>query len=258
MFRQSQYTANVKENSPVGTSVVRVKATTLSKSKALYYSIITENLRLPSTFAINPTQGIISVKGHLDREKISTYLLEVKAVAKDSSNNLQTTRTFVSVNILDTNDNAPKFEHKTYYLRVPCNATVGRSVYKVKAADADIGYNARIRYKFSPETPYFSILPNSGRIKVSKSLRRFCNRLRSSHSITRKIIAKDQGKTSQSTHTWIQFVMEPPSRLIRKHPDIGTRFAVRVAATTPKSIVHRHVGKRNLAGIASNTRELDD
>lgn len=240
VFRRSQYTANVKENSPVGTSVVTVTATTQTKPSAIYYTITTENLKLPSKFAINPIQGIISVKGQLDREKSSSYLLEVKAVAKDSSNKLQTTRTFVSVNVLDENDNAPRFEYKTYYLKVPCNATVGRSVYRVKATDLDAGYNGRIKYRFSPETPYFSILQNSGRIKVSKSLRRFCQR-RNSHAITRRIVAKDQGKLSQSTFTWIQFVIGPPSRLTRKYPGINTRFVVGKPNATPKTIVHRHI-----------------
>lgn len=158
---------------------------------------------------------------------------------------------------MDENDNAPRFEYITYYLKVPCNATVGRSIYKVKAVDLDAGYNGRIKYKFSTDTPYFSILPNSGRIKVTKSLRRFCHQRRRTYPITRKIIARDQGKVSQSSHTWIQFVIGPPSRLTKKYPDINTKFQVGKLVATPKTIVHRHIGSvnipiaahRNLTGI---------
>lgn len=52
----------------------------------------------------------------------------------------------VSVEILDVNDNPPKFENTTYRVEILENATVGSVLTSVRAHGLDHGDNGRIRY----------------------------------------------------------------------------------------------------------------
>ncbi|KAG8133050.1 hypothetical protein E2320_010870 [Naja naja] len=109
----------------------------------------------------------------LDREQQATHRLTI--TAKDGGNPQRSGDAQVVVTVLDTNDNAPTFEHSVYRASVLENSPRGTLVTRVQATDLDYGQNGEVFYSFSNSTSpelqkMFSINPQSGEIKVSGAL----------------------------------------------------------------------------------------
>ncbi|XP_053253400.1 protocadherin alpha-C1-like isoform X6 [Podarcis raffonei] len=109
----------------------------------------------------------------LDREQQATHRLVV--TAKDGGTPQRSGDAQVVVTVLDTNDNAPAFEHSVYRASVSENSPNGTLVTQVHATDLDEGQNGEVRYAFSNSTPaelqkMFHINPQTGEIRVSGSL----------------------------------------------------------------------------------------
>ncbi|MEE6478672.1 hypothetical protein FKM82_011938 [Ascaphus truei] len=80
----------------------------------------------------------------MDREKISSYNITIKATDKGSPP-LSTIKT-ISLEISDINDNPPVFDQTRYFVYVPENKPSGSSIYSVHASDLDLDDNAKIIY----------------------------------------------------------------------------------------------------------------
>ena len=109
----------------------------------------------------------------LNRERISSYQLTVRAVFRDSDQHrLSDIRavTTVNVKVLDSNDLDPFFNPSTYSVTVPEDSPVHSSVARVKAEDADEGINGEIYYSLAEDTDQFSIHPVSGVISLTRPL----------------------------------------------------------------------------------------
>ncbi|XP_074068835.1 protocadherin-1 isoform X4 [Macrotis lagotis] len=91
-------------------------------------------------------QPQLIVMGHLDRERRDSYDLTIKV--QDGGNPPRVSSALLRVTVLDTNDNAPKFERPSYEAELSENSPVGHSVIQVKANDSDQGVNAEIDYTF--------------------------------------------------------------------------------------------------------------
>ena len=112
-FKQDEYVKIISENSPVGTSVLDIKADYDDSSALLKYSFIQGNQ--DNMFCIDYL-GVISVAQPLDRESVPSYELSVMV----SLNNKNDT-TVVRVTLLDANDHAPSFEKSLFIIEVPEN-----------------------------------------------------------------------------------------------------------------------------------------
>lgn len=90
---------------------------------------------------------LIVVTGKLDRERRAKYSLTVLVTGSSSSSSppLNTSTTF-ELEILDVNDNAPKFSALTYTATLPEAADIGSSVFQMSATDADS--DAYLTYAF--------------------------------------------------------------------------------------------------------------
>lgn len=98
--------------------------------------------------SINPKSGVIQTIAELDRESIS--LIRLKVVASDHGTPPLSSSALIELNVLDANDNAPKFvqfndtfdnkisECKT---NIPENITVPAQILRLKAIDPDAGSN---------------------------------------------------------------------------------------------------------------------
>ena len=53
-----------------------------------------------------------------------------------------------TVNLVDTNDNAPRFERNPYEVLISESSQIGATVVVVRARDDDIGSNGDILYRF--------------------------------------------------------------------------------------------------------------
>ncbi|XP_068134212.1 protocadherin-1 isoform X3 [Hyperolius riggenbachi] len=91
-------------------------------------------------------QPQLIVMGNLDREQRDSYDLTIKV--QDGGKTPRASSALLRISILDTNDNAPKFEKMAYEAVLPENSPMGHSVLQVKANDSDQGANADIDYSF--------------------------------------------------------------------------------------------------------------
>ena len=110
-FKQDEYVKIISENSPVGTSVLDVKADYDDSSALLKYSFIQGNQ--DNMFCIDYL-GVISVAQPLDRESVPSYELSVM-VSRHNKNDT----TVVKLTISDVNDYAPTFEKSLYVIELP-------------------------------------------------------------------------------------------------------------------------------------------
>ncbi|KAK2165578.1 hypothetical protein LSH36_48g04019 [Paralvinella palmiformis] len=122
--------------------------------------------------ASNPAQFLI-VTDQLDREELDSYRIQLTAI--DKGNPPRSGSTILHINVVDVNDNLPKFDNDTYYVIIPEDFPLGLSVISVHATDRDVGANAEVLYGFDATTElkygdYFSIDQNTGTIKVTKDL----------------------------------------------------------------------------------------
>ncbi|XP_054840746.1 protocadherin gamma-B1-like [Eublepharis macularius] len=113
-------------------------------------------------------------EGALDREKTSQYNLTITATDKGSPP--LSTRTTISLQVSDINDNPPAFEDSSYNLFVPENNPSGASIYIVRASDPDEDRNSRITYSILssniedlPLSSYVSINSETGTIYAQRS-----------------------------------------------------------------------------------------
>uniref|UniRef100_A0A663EW58 Cadherin domain-containing protein n=1 Tax=Aquila chrysaetos chrysaetos TaxID=223781 RepID=A0A663EW58_AQUCH len=103
----------------------------------------------------------------LDREEVAEYNVTVRAA--DGGSPALWSSAVLALRVLDVNDNAPVFAEARYSARLPENNAAGALVLTVRAADADWGQNARVRYRLSegrvrgaPLSSYVSVQAETG------------------------------------------------------------------------------------------------
>ncbi|RWS28683.1 protocadherin fat-like protein, partial [Leptotrombidium deliense] len=200
------FSANITENSPVGTFVIQV---TSSDKDIGQFAQATYSFISPSDiFAIEPKTGEVFVIGTIDREVKDEYLLMVSA--NDGSWKAQTTLT---INILDLNDNAPRFERDFYEFRRVVNTKSG-SIGSVKATDVDKAINSLISYSLKQKSPYFLIDSQTGEIYLKRQPSSYKNdmELFTSHNLT--IVAADKGIPQQSSSTNVVITIVPNKEMV--------------------------------------------
>ena len=94
-FQQSVYSLDVREDASIGTTLLKVEATSENERK-IFYEIVNE-----SPFMIDRLTGQIQVKQLLDYEREKSYRLTIKAFE-----NSLPTYAIVFIRVIDVNDNA--------------------------------------------------------------------------------------------------------------------------------------------------------
>ncbi|KAM6084893.1 protocadherin Fat 4-like [Theristicus caerulescens] len=113
--------------------------------------------------------GTILVNGHVDRETKEKY--ELLLVASDNGVPQRQNFTYVSIQVLDVNDNPPRFTKAQYSASVRvATAKEGVSVLSVSATDADLGNNSVISYSLMNHSADFRINDRTGEITLSSNL----------------------------------------------------------------------------------------
>ena len=87
------------------------------------------------------------LSSELDRETDSEYDIQVVAIDGGTPELSGTIR--IHIEVVDANDNNPKFENTSYIRTVPENLPVGSVVLQVFATDMDEGLNGDIMYSFT-------------------------------------------------------------------------------------------------------------
>lgn len=134
-FDSALYTAMVREDTLVGTSIAKVSASDqdmVLKWGRFSYGIESGNVN--NSFSIDPVNGVITVNNELDRELWPFYNLTVIAV--DEGSPPVTGSTSVVVTIIDINDNAPRLTSTDGFVRE--NQPHGTLVATLTATDDDL------------------------------------------------------------------------------------------------------------------------
>lgn len=151
----------------------------------------------------------IVTESALDRERADAYTLTV--VARDHGTPPLTARETIRVRVSDENDNAPRFSHDLYEVRVTENNVPGAYIYAVSAMDADSDKNAQITYSIEERQiqgmsvlTYVSVNAENGYVYA---LRSFDHEHIREFAFT--VHAVDEGNPELSTNSTVHvFVMD--------------------------------------------------
>ncbi|XP_028445795.1 protocadherin alpha-8-like [Perca flavescens] len=216
LFTESPYTFYVPENNKAGISIFSVSAGDADEGEnaAVTYSL---DRKIPGPTAtsflnINEADGTISALKSFDFETLKTFQFQV--VATDSGTPSLSSNVTVNVFILDQNDNAPVILYPVSsngsaegVEEIPRNVNAGHLVTKVRAYDADIGYNGWLLFSLQDVTDHslFGLDRYTGQIRT---LRSFTETDEAEHKLV--ILVKDNGNVSLSaTATVLVKVVEP-------------------------------------------------
>lgn len=213
-FEHSYYSFNFPELQRGVSLVGQVIAT--DRDKQGPNAIISYSLQQPSDlFSIDPATGEIFSKrtlhyrhSHLVLSPENMYSLTVLAI--DNGKPPMYSECLVNINVVDANNNAPKFEHKKYLSPVPKDAAIGQKIVQVVAKDElDFGVNAEIDYIIvgGNAAGNFTINKADGWITVSE---RLANELRKQYQLT--VRAVDRGVPPQQDETEVTIVVTGENR----------------------------------------------
>lgn len=158
-FTQREYNANILENQPVGTFVMKVKAEDIddgSNANILYQLSKDTKSEVSSFLTINSDTGELFTSLLFDYEQAVHF--QIKVTARDGGDPPLSSTCTVNAFIKDQNDNAPVVLYpvqNTGFIaedRVPVEAPKGYLVTKVVAVDADSGHNAWLSYRIIKAT----------------------------------------------------------------------------------------------------------
>ncbi|XP_017559226.2 protocadherin alpha-3-like [Pygocentrus nattereri] len=142
VFSQQLYKVRVSENSPAGTTLIKLLATDLDEgvNGEVVYSLIERGSSTPSgLFKMDQHSGEITVQGNLDFEENAAF--EIRAQASDRGHSPRSTHCKVLVEVVDVNDNAPAISVTSLMSTVKEDSALGTVVALVTVTDKDSGKN---------------------------------------------------------------------------------------------------------------------
>ncbi|XP_032742022.1 protocadherin alpha-5-like [Rattus rattus] len=158
-FAQPEYTVFVKENNPPGAHIFTVSAVDADtqENALVSYSLVERRVgeRLLSSYvSVHAESGKVFALQPLDHEELE--LLQFQVSARDAGVPALGSNVTLQVFVLDENDNAPSLlgpqgGGATIEL-LSRSVSSGHVVAKVRAVDADSGYNAWLSYELQPAT----------------------------------------------------------------------------------------------------------
>ncbi|XP_026333507.1 cadherin-89D isoform X6 [Hyposmocoma kahamanoa] len=233
MFKKSWYTFNVEEAQYTRRVLGKVDATDadFGQNANLTYFIQPSSKDLP--FEISPLTGVFSVNGELDREREDKYILTV--VARDNGHDKKLSSSVsVEVQVLDVNDNAPRFfgyddllewkhpeadeisNHNfesvmmipVYKATLEENAPIGTIVTKVYANDSDFvgNGNGLILYSLPQRKNQMNLFAIDSKEGILTTIGRLDYETQSLHNVT--IVASDLGSPSLSSTAILQLTVK--------------------------------------------------
>ncbi|XP_077433278.1 protocadherin alpha-2-like isoform X10 [Vanacampus margaritifer] len=224
-FMEPNINVHVKENSPAGYTLCSINAVDpdLDANAKVSYTLLDNypiNIPTSSLLNINSESGDIVSLQSFDYEKLKTFQFKVQAT--DSGVPPLSSNVTVNVFILDENDNSPAIlapysEHGSVNSEsIPYSAEAGYFVGKIRAVDADSGYNALLSYHLSElkgSNNLFRIGTSTGEIRTK---RRMSDNDLKSHALV--VLVCDNGEASLSATVSIDVVV------LESTSDIHTQF----------------------------------
>ncbi|XP_044220417.1 protocadherin alpha-3-like [Thunnus albacares] len=223
-FKEPVINIFVKENSPVGAVIYTMTADDpdVDENAKVTFSVINNNHKnnvIGSLINVNSETGDIVTLQSFNFEELKTFQFKVQAT--DSGVPPLSSNVTVNVFILDENDNNPAIlspysEHGSVNSEsIPYSAEAGYFVAKIRAVDADSGYNALLSYHLSEPkgNNLFRIGTSTGEIRTK---RRMSDNDLKTHPLV--VLVSDNGEPSLSATVSIDVVV------VESTADIQTQF----------------------------------
>nr|XP_023405713.1 protocadherin gamma-A4 isoform X11 [Loxodonta africana] len=198
IFSQSEYHVSVRENVPVGTRLLTVKATDPDEGAngEVTYSFRKVREKISQLFQLNSLTGDIAILGDLDYEDSGFYDTDVEA---HDGPGLRA-RSKVLVTVLDVNDNAPEVTVTSLTSSIQETSSPGTVIALFNVHDGDSGENGLVTCSVPDNLPFTleKTYGNYYRLLTHGTLDR---EEVSEYNIT--VTATDQGTPPLSTETRI-------------------------------------------------------
>ncbi|XP_037117251.1 protocadherin alpha-8-like isoform X22 [Syngnathus acus] len=213
-FSASPYTFYVTEGNNAGAAIFSVKAFDQddNENAVISYHILRNDHTLSSFLSINSENGQTSALKSFDFETLKSFQFQV--VARDGGSPPLSSNVTVKVFILDQNDNAPVILYPVSsngsaqgVEEIPRNIKAGDLVTKVRAYDADIGYNGWLLYSLQRVSDHslFSLDRYTGQIRTLRSLTETDE---AEHRLL--VLVKDNGNVSLSATATVTVKLVEP------------------------------------------------
>ncbi|KAI5732173.1 hypothetical protein M8J77_022670 [Diaphorina citri] len=177
-FINAPYVLNISEVTVVGTRVLQgIKAVDADQQgpfSTIQYSVS------PGPYAdyfvfVNGLEGTLVLRKPLDYETLFNFTITI--TAQDQGNPPKWTETTLYVNVIDADDQNPKFYDENYSAILPEHARVGLRLdlkpRDIAAFDQDLGINAPIYYTLNSADSfyqYFNINKATGNVYIAKDI----------------------------------------------------------------------------------------
>ncbi|XP_046901932.1 protocadherin gamma-C5-like isoform X2 [Hypomesus transpacificus] len=155
VFEKSMYEVSLFENTPLGTSFLKVEANDVDDglNGEIEYSLgdhTSETIR--DLFNIDPQTGEMFLKTSLDYELTPSYRIEI--IAKDKGIPQMEGQCNVQIDVIDVNDNPPEISLTSKPSPVREDAPRGTVVALISTRDPDSGDNGKITLQMPPNYPF--------------------------------------------------------------------------------------------------------
>uniref|UniRef100_A0A672SAJ8 Cadherin domain-containing protein n=1 Tax=Sinocyclocheilus grahami TaxID=75366 RepID=A0A672SAJ8_SINGR len=155
VFSQDTYSVSLQENSPIGTTVIKINASDSDEgpnSEIEYALGKTLKRKVYDIFQLDRITGEIKVKGAIDFEDTDVYKLDVQA--SDKGQPPLSAQGRVIINIQDINDNMPEIELTSLSNIVAEDCKPGTVIALISVSDKDSGVNGKVVCSLSKNVPF--------------------------------------------------------------------------------------------------------
>ena len=228
-FLQEVYFVDISENNSPNIDLVQVSAIDgdINRNGEISYSIWAEGRY---QFYMDPLSGIIKTMSVFNREdapKITFY-----AYAKDFGSPALTGTATIVINVLDLNDNDPKFNKSEYDLSVRENEPAGTLISLLSASDDDTNDNARLSFAIDEKLPF--TIDSYGTLKTKEVLNREKN---ATYNFI--VTVYDHGVPSRNATTHVTVVVKDENDHAPQFifPDVANHTVEMDAETSPDTVI---------------------
>ncbi|XP_066216273.1 protocadherin-23 [Saccopteryx leptura] len=180
-FAVEYYNLSLSEDAQIGGTLVTFSTTDhdwAPENTQVEYSIISgnsqNNFHVETSFIHSEYPfkqvGYLVLLHNLDREASASHQLVI--LASDHGCPPRSSTAIVSIEVLDVNDNPPKFSSPKYHAHVKESTPVGSHITAVSANDRDVGVHAEIIYHIisGNEKGHFYLEERTGALYLTKPL----------------------------------------------------------------------------------------
>ncbi|XP_048371506.1 protocadherin alpha-5-like isoform X2 [Sphaerodactylus townsendi] len=213
-FAQPSYTLFLRENNPPGAHIFTVSASDpdVAENALVSYWLDEKLWPLSSYISVHSESGKLYALQPLDYEELK--LLEFQVRAKDAGLPSLCGNVTIQVFVLDENDNAPavsqSVEEPPALVVIPVPS--GHMLGKIRALDADSGYNAWLRYELHEgNSGPWRVGLYSGEISTTRML----DEVEGGGSQNVLVVVKDHGKPPMSATATLSVSLVANSQAIK-------------------------------------------